>query len=317
MPRSTGKFISYDIRPAKQSERLILVDMLKAASDSGLPIGRYRYVGMGANRFYDFLLMHRYLGIADMISLEHDEGFFERAKYNAPYKFIDVRNISSADFIAADDKKAPSIYWLDYDGGISKQIISDINDYADAAKIGDFIFMTVSGNPPRAIDRENDAGRLAWLQDQLGAVAGDVTVEDVERATFPDAVHKVLWTGFKTAFAARTDGAFYPLLQVSYADSMPMITFGGAFLTAGQAVGVTEKIEQDLPFLNLSTRSKYEIRSLHITDKERTLFDMAVTSKSARSSEKNKLKNLGFRESEIKSYKDLLRYIPRYVETIF
>jgi hypothetical protein len=295
---------------------LILVDILKAAGDSGLPIGEYRYVGMGANRFYDFLLIHRYLGITKMISLEHDEIFYERAKFNAPYSFINVKKISSTDFIATDEKEEKSIYWLDYDGGISRQIISDINDYAAGTKLGDFLFMTVSGNAPRVIDRENNVSRLVWLQDQLGAVAGEVTIEDVERATFPDAVHKVLWASFKTAFAARTDGVFFPLLQISYSDSMPMITFGGAFLAIGQALALKSKLTRHLPFLNLAECSKYEIRSLHLTDRERALFDIAVTSSNTRSSERNKLKKLGFRDAEINSYKDLLRYLPRYVETI-
>ncbi len=63
MTRSTARFISYDLRPAKQSERTILLDLLRLTSDSGLNITGYRYVGMGANRFYDFLLMHKYLGL--------------------------------------------------------------------------------------------------------------------------------------------------------------------------------------------------------------------------------------------------------------
>src|SRR4051794_25050618 len=90
-PRSTARFIPYDLRPAKQSERKILVDLLKTGGDIGLPIGDYRYVGMGANRFYDFLMLHKHLGICSMVSLEHDPKMFKRAAFNVPYNFIDVR----------------------------------------------------------------------------------------------------------------------------------------------------------------------------------------------------------------------------------
>lgn len=316
MPRSTGKFISYDIRPSKQSERSILIDILRAGSDSGLPINGYRYVGMGANRFYDFLLIHRYLGISNMISLEHDPKFFERAKFNAPYNFIDVRNLSAADFADQDKDTEQTVYWLDYDGGISGQIVSDIFTYSGKMKIGEFIFVTVSGNPPRAIDRSSDSERLVWLQDNIGDVSGTVQMEDVERSTFPDAVYKILMTSFKNAFSPRQEGKFIPLLQVEYSDSMPMITVGGGFLTEGQSVSIQSKLRKSLPFLSSAAPGKYEIRSLHITEKERALLDKAVTAKSRRCSERNRLLSLGFNDREIDAYRDLLRYLPRYVEAI-
>jgi len=316
MPRSTGKFISYDLRPAKQSERMILVDLLKAGGDSGLPIRDYRYVGMGANRFYDFLLIHRYLGITRMISLEHDEKFVNRARFNVPYKFIEVENSTAADFIAEDTSITPSVYWLDYDGGIGSHIIGDITSLSNRLKLGDFCFVTVFGGPPKVIDRANDADRLVWLQDSLGDVSGTVSIEDVERANFPDAVHKILMTTFQNVFAPRMDGKFIPLLQVEYSDSMPMVTVGGAFLSEGQAVGIRSKIKSVLPFLETAEQKLYEIRSLHLTERERQLFDGAVTATGRRSKEHNKLKELGFKDAELGAYKDLLRYLPRYVEAI-
>ncbi|MEL0156368.1 O-methyltransferase [Sphingopyxis sp.] len=315
MPRSTGKFISYDLRPSKQTERLIFVDILKAAGDSGLPMGEYRYVGMGANRFYDFLLVHRYLGITKMISLEHDDKFYERAKFNTPFSFIEVENISTADFIHRDNTDHPSVFWLDYDGGIGPNIVGDVTSLAAKAKLGDFLFVTVSGNPPRAIDRSKDSERLAWLQDNLGDVAGSLELIDVEKSSFPDAVHKILCASFKNAFSPRKDGSFVPLLQVEYSDSMPMVTMGGAFLSEGQAAGVTKKVRKAVPFLP-SGEEKYAIQSLHITERERALFDLAVTSKRQRTAESNKLKALGFKDADLSAYKDLLRYLPRYVESI-
>lgn len=93
--------LSCDLRPSKQAERGILIDLLRIAGDCGFPIGNYRYVGMGANRFYDFLLLHNYLGIKDMVSLEHDSDMFKRAVFNVPYGFIDVKETSAQDYIAS------------------------------------------------------------------------------------------------------------------------------------------------------------------------------------------------------------------------
>ena len=241
--RSTAKFISYDLRPAKQSERGILVDVLKIAGDCGLPIRDYRYVGMGANRFYDFLLLHKYLGVRDMISLEHDVGMYKRAVFNVPYRFIDVRHTTVVNFLAADGGERPEILWLDYDGGVGPDIVADIMSMATRAKVGDFCFVTVAGPPPRIMEAMSDSDRLTTIRETMGDVAGDIEPEDVERSHFHFAVHKILMAAFKNAFAARHEGKFVPLLQVEYADSMSMVTVGGAFLANGTAVDLRGRLK--------------------------------------------------------------------------
>jgi hypothetical protein len=315
-PRSTARFISYDLRPAKQSERRILLDLLKIAGDCGLPIAEYRYIGMGANRFYDFLLIHKYLGLSRMISLEHDPVMYKRAVFNCPYSFIDVQKKTAADFIATDTFSISSIIWLDYDGGISPLITQDIASLSTKLKVGDFCFVTVFGGPPGVLNRVSDSDRLAWFQDELGDVAADISLADVEKASFPDAVHKVLIAAFLNAFSVRRDGKFVPFLQVEYADSSPMITVGGGLLADGQAVAFKHRTQKALPFLNTEDTKLYEIKSLYLTERERVLFDRATTWPNKRSSERNHLKKLGFKDQEMAAYKDLIRYLPRYVETI-
>lgn len=316
MARSTAKFISYDLRPAKQSERGLLIDILRVGGDCGLPIRDYRYIGMGANRFYDFLMIHKYVGIKKMVSLEHDQSMYNRAVFNVPFKFIDVRNVTVADFIAQDEEKCSDIFWFDYDGGIGPEIVADIMSMAMKMKLGDFCFVTVFGGPPGSMDRVSDEDRLSMLKDAVGDNAGLVELADVERASFPIAVHKILVSAFKEAFAARTDGKFFTLLQVEYRDSVPMVTVGGAFLNDGQISSYKAKLKASLPFLKLGPPDLYEIKSLHITERERGLFDRAVTASKKRSAERNALKQLGFKDAEITAYEELLRYLPRYVETI-
>jgi hypothetical protein len=315
MARSTARGISYDLRPSKQAERRIMMDVLRAAAESGLPIANYRYVGMGAVRFYDFLLIHRYVGVDSMISLEHDDDLFVRAKFNVPYDFIEVRNQGTDAFLAADAFEAPTILWFDYDGGLSPQIVADLTAAALKMKQGDFFFVTVYGGPPRATAKRNVADRLIWLQDTLGDVSGDVRAEDVEDSTFSRSVHKVLMAAFKNAFVSRRDGSFRIFLQVEYKDSVPMVTVGGAFLSNGQAIGFMKKLAGQLPFLSRKADELYEVTPLHITERERSLFDRAAT-KRGQSAERNALKRLGFKDSELAAYRDLIRYLPRYVEAI-
>ena len=73
MKASTANFIAYNLRPAKQTERRLLLDFLSCAREEGIANSEYRYVGMGGMMFYDFHLIHRFLGISQMISLERDK----------------------------------------------------------------------------------------------------------------------------------------------------------------------------------------------------------------------------------------------------
>lgn len=271
---------------------------------------------MGANRLYDFLLVHRYLGINNMISLEYDPGMFERARFNCPYSFIDVLPETAESYIGDDPFQEPAVLWLDYDKGISRRIVADIASLAIKLKVGDFCFVTVYGGPPDALDRKNDEERLVWFQDVLADVSGDVSLEDVERSSFPKAVHKTLVSAFQNAFASRRDGAFIPFLQIQYSDSVPMMTVGGGLLADGQVHAFKARMADALPFLALGETKIYRIRSLNLTERERALFDLATTKRRKRSPEYNALRKLGFKDSDLKAYKDLLRYLPRYVETI-
>jgi hypothetical protein len=272
---------------------------------------------MGANRFYDFLLIHKYLGLATMVSLEQNPVMYERAIFNCPYSFIQVEPKSAAQFIAEDEFNVGTILWLDYDGGIGPSITNDVASLSTKLKVGDFCFVTVYGGPPGAINRASDQERLAWLQDQLGDLATAVNLQDVQTSAFAIAVHKVLIAAFRNAFAMRRDGRFIPILQVEYSDSVPMITVGGGLLADGQAVTFLSRVKQSLPFLKAAESELYEIKSLHLTERERALFDRVTTRPNKRNSrERNQLTKLGFSDVEFQAYKDLLRYLPRYVETM-
>ncbi len=309
--RSTARFIAYDLRPAKQSERGLLVDVLKVAGDCGIPIRDYKYVGMGANRFYDFLMLHKHLGVKAMVSLEHDEQMYERAMYNVPYRFIEVRNESVLGFLQNVRSAKKELLWLDYDGGIGPEVVADIASVGARAKAGHFCFVTVSGHPPRVIESASAADRLTHLQETLGDFSGGVRVADTEKSSFATAVYKILVAAFKNAFPGDVENEFVFLLQVEYSDSMPMVTVGGGLLPTAKVKKLRKALSSSLPFLPQGTL--YRIRSFHLTERERALFDRAVTGDGA-SPEHETLELLGFKEPDLRAYSELVRYLPRYVE---
>ncbi|HET6247358.1 MAG TPA: O-methyltransferase [Tepidisphaeraceae bacterium] len=314
MKESTAKFISYDLRPAKQAERRILMDFLKCANEAGLTVSDCRYVGMGGTMFYDFHLMHRFLGVKRMISLERDPDTHPRSIFNCPFDFITVENRTVAEFLAADDDDAKTIYWLDYDDGINPEITADITALGARVKVGGFAFLTAYAEPPGALQKQTKEQRLEYFQQNMGDFSVGLTADEMENSEFPKTVHRVLVAAFKNAFSARTDGQFQILFQVQYKDSKPMVTVGGCFCENDAVPTVLKRVKADLPFLLRDP--PYKIPHLNLTERERAVFDMAVTKRRSNSKQSNSLKALGFRKRDFDAYRDMIRFLPRYHESI-
>lgn len=315
-PRSSAKFVSYDLRPSKQCERKMMLDSFNAAMESDFPISDYRYVGMGANRFYDFILIHKYLGIDKMISLEHDQKMLQRAIFNCPYKFIKILNATVHNFVSSDHFTENSIYWMDYDSRIRPDITRDIASLASRVKLGDFIFFTTCGVPPKNIEKKSGRERLDELNEVFHGLANSLTIEDMENVNFTRAVHKILHAAFTNAFVVRDEGVFRPFFQVEYADGLNMITYGGVFAETGKCKTFLDHLRIKVSFLSFELFKNYRIKKFDLTEKERNLFDLAVTAKRSNAKEIGELKRLGFETRELQSYSELLRYHSRYVETL-
>lgn len=314
MKRSSTDFIAYDLRPAKQTERRILLDFLKCANECGITVSDCRYVGMGGTTFYDFHLMHRFLGINRMVSLERNPDTHIRSEFNCPFNFIRVENVTAAAFMAGDTDERKTIYWFDYDDGFGPDIIADITALGTRLTLGGFAFVTVYGNPPGILDKESNEQRLEYFQENLNAFSIGLALADMETANFSKTVHQVLVSAFKNAFSARTDGQFQVLFQIQYKDSAPMVTVGGCFCERGHARALWRRVKADLPFL--LSASPYKMRNLNLTERERVIFDIAVTKRRSNSKQANSLRKLGFGQRDFDAYKDLIRFLPRYHESI-
>lgn len=312
--RSSASIVSYDLRPAKQCERRIMLDSFLTAMESGYPVPKYRYVGMGANRFYDFIMMHKHLGIDNMVSIEHDTEMFVRAIFNRPFHFISVSNSSVHDFVLEDRHTGNSIYWLDYDCEMRTSIATDIAALAPRICIGDFVFVTVRGTPPRHLLRENSANRLTELNEEFEELAGSLSIRDVENSSYYVAVKELLSASFSKAFSKHETGVFHPFFRVRYSDSTEMVSIGGVFDRQSRFEKFWDLMTARMPFLYKDWPQLYKLARFNYTDKERRLFDLAVTAQEG-AEEMEELRRLGFGSAEIRQYGELLRFHPRYVET--
>ena len=315
-PRSSAKVVSYDLRPAKQCERRLMMESFYTAIESGFPVSAYRYIGMGGISFYDFRLIHKYLGIKNMTSLEHDERIFPRAEFNCPFDFINVRCSTVQDFVLSDQFDGNSIFWLDYDDAVITDVISDIISISDRAQLRDFVFVTVPGNTPKFLMKLNAKDRIVELQDRLQEMAPALSDRDVEDVVFPRTIRKILRSAFDHAFAQRHEGEFNPFFQVQYADGQEMVTYGGNFATHQDCNYFNDLLRGKIPFIGSMSEQSYRIKRFNLTEKERLLFDRAATSTREDTEEIEHLIRLGFVDEDLHRYRELLRFSPRYVETL-
>src|SRR6266436_3252030 len=189
---------------------------------------------MGGTMFYDFHLLHRFLGVRRMVSIERDPVMHPRSRFNCPFDFITVENETVANFLANDKDDSTTIYWLDYDGEIGPDIISDVISLGTKVRVGGFAFVTVYAQTPGFLLKVGGEGRLAYLQEYLGDFSAGLTLADMENSAFPTTVYSILMTAFRNAFATRTDGVFQPLFRVRYR-AVTSLARGGSVPSAALA----------------------------------------------------------------------------------
>lgn len=141
MTEGSSDKVNYLIRPAKQVERKLIIEALQCLGKK-YHIPDYIYVGMGSRYFVDFQMIHKFLGIKDMISFEMDEENIKRFEFNLPYEFIDLQPYKSTDILPSIDWSKDFIIWLDYDQKIQRYMIEDIEIICDNAKPGTILILT-------------------------------------------------------------------------------------------------------------------------------------------------------------------------------
>ncbi len=314
MKRSTASFIAYQLRPSKQIERQLLINFVRCAAENDTALASYHYVGMGGISFYDFHLVHRLLGLRKMTSLERNTEIYPRCEFNRPFGFLKVLNQTSGDYLASSTQPDKCICWFDYDDGINPDITADITSLGAKLKPGGFAFVTVCAVPFGVLDRLSTAKRLNYFQEHFGDFAIGLNEEMMADSAFPDTVCRILSTAFQNAFAPRTDGKFLLQFRVSYKDSTPMITVGGYLGRPNEVSSVVKRLKKRMPFLMHT--APYQIRNFNLTERERNLFDVAATNSRKRSKEASALRALGFEDKHIELHQEIIRFIPRYQESI-
>jgi hypothetical protein len=240
----------YRLRINKHIERRLVFEVLQAA---GARVGfrNHRYIGLGSMWFVDFRLAHRKLRVDEMLSFEAP-GHAKRADFNKPYKGIEVLADKTHVLLPTYDAawwSKPSIWWLDFDGGLTDEVVGDLQ--AVVQRGAPSSVLVVSVNADRQTYREGDGLSPRREETAVGEVArllgagivapefdsppdGQGRYADVSKALFPKVLCDSLLTylSHATVQAARVHAGesvtFVPLFSLHHSDNVDMVTVGGA-----------------------------------------------------------------------------------------
>ena len=307
---NSGHKIDYSIRPAKCVERKIICELLLKFK-SNTPIYKYRYIGFGSFYFADFILFHNQLNIERMISIEKSH-VVERYKFNKPYNCIDIMFCDAQDALSREidfSSDLPDFIWLDYDGSISIDIISDLITASQKIHKGSFLF--VSFNPSIRFG-DADEERLPQLKEMFNDYLPSIKENDIDAVSMPQILYKTVDNAIQKAVSDRLSSdniSASSIFNVKYRDGAPMCTLGYYFHSTDEKIdlsavellpGVTSG---DVPVeIKVPRLTKAEIRALNKLLPNSTVEELNA-----------ELPYLG--NQDIENYIKLYKFYPNYVDS--
>jgi hypothetical protein len=238
--------LNYSLRPNKAIQRQLAFEGLEILARH-MPVAAAKYIGFGSVWFADFSMAHKRLGIQDMLSIEKDPILYSRAKFNAPFRTVQVEEGDSNTVLKTllVDEVAmskPWIVWLDYTSSLTPEVMEDIDLVTDRAPPNSVILVTINAmakNYGTGLD-----GRRNLIKDRFGdAVSDDLAPERFEKGNLPETVADcgLRYIDSRCKSFGRKPG-FIPAFKMPYRDSAHMVTFGGVL----PALGQEKQIEVDV-----------------------------------------------------------------------
>lgn len=308
--------VNFALRQNKSIERLIAfsgIQKLVTTMDVGSPV----YVGLGSVWFVDFQLAHRLLRCTKMVSIEHDDIVFVRAKFNRPWRTVDVRHGWSRDVmpdLLVETKYANEswIVWLDIDSAVDEGHIEEVKQLAIDLPDNSILLTTF-----KAVD--STYGRPAERNSRLKAMFGEAVEDEPFRSSreaqdqrrMMEVLSQAMLDAVESAVTkSGRRGGIVQAFRLMYKDAMPMVTVGWALPSMSTAPQTAELVA------NASWESidPEPIITPPLTHRE--LLALQTRMPSPRSLSESAVRRLGFalddgaRASYSKHY---LRY-PRYAE---
>ncbi len=326
--RKSYEIIDYKIRPGKCAERKMLCDSWSLLGNLR-PVSSYSYLGFGSTFFADFVLVHKNLGICDMVSMEKEVDDKERFEFNKPYNCIDIKYGLASEILASLSWDTPKIVWLDYDGHLSKKVLEDIQTVFSLAEVGSVVVITVNAHPDPTSDIEKiktiriDAMRKR-LEEHTPSSIGEMNLGGwgTAKAYYQVAAEVIDQTisDRSSGYAEENQLSYKQLFHFRYADGAKMLTFGGMIVNS--VIGAqTDGLFGDLEYIRTGAEA-FDIVVPNLTLMEIRELDKLLPDKENEGGPEgcaevdSESAILGILpKRDIDAYKAIYRFFPTFTET--
>lgn len=304
--------IDYRIRPSKHVERVMLCEAFRRLRFHVLE--DYQYVGLGSVFFADFRMVHRSLGITRMLSIERQQNDCARFEWNKPYSGIEMLFGETEQRLSDIDFSKPTIIWLDYDGPLSRSVISDIRHVAHAASHGSVLVATVNAHP-RKTDADG-ADMLQQVRGELGneRIPANISLSSLRGTGLSEFYRHVgdseIRDSLSTANGVRPATGhldYEQLFNFQYDDGAKMVTFGGVFFESGKRAEYDACAYDRLMFIKQAAEA-YRIRAPKLTFREIAYLERQLPLPNGTDLDTGPMPR-----SDAQRYIELYRYLPTFV----
>ena len=317
----SADYINYAIRPNKTVERKLIFESLSAI-DPIYNFARYRYIGLGALWFVDFVMAHKYLLIEDMISIEKDEYLASRAVFNRPYACVKVEPGESDSVLPhLPLEESPLLVWLDYDTSLDGPVLRDLSTLCQRALSGSVLIVTINAHKKSLPNKDADEQEFESDEARLRYFAGDLIPQTLPKGAMQASKYSAFLASVifdhmrrQVRKAGRENEQLLPLFNIRYSDNAPMITVGAAIVDEVQAQKTTALIEAKNLVTLMNESNQLSIGVPPLTLKEKASLDQLMPCDPAPTEEA--VSQLGFRlkPAQIVSYHRFYRYYPMFGE---
>ena len=309
-PSRSYRQVFYDLRPAKQVERRMIMDALGRLMNGGIPIRDYQYTGLGSIYFFDFVLLYKILGMRRFLSVEYDTSITKRVAFNKPFEPIEIRMTSIGDVIPELDTSLRHLVWLDYDDRLTNGVLLDASGAANHLSPESLLLVTVDVEPPS--DAATPEARAEYLRSEARAfLPYEFNTEWCIQSRYPATNLAIIANAITTGLAVRGVG-FHPLFKFTYADGHKMVTLGGMIGDAAVESRIDACDWSEAWYLRRNTHDDpYRIRVPRLTRRERLFLDQHMPGEPGWRPRAFELSG-----QELADYREIHRFYPLYGELL-
>ncbi|MDB5472548.1 MAG: hypothetical protein JWR84_4108 [Caulobacter sp.] len=308
--------VNYSLRPNKAIQRQIVFDGLELL-DRYIPLKKSLYIGFGSIWFTDFVLAHRRLQISDMISIENKPIGALRGKFNSPFKTVIVEEGDSSVVlrdIANREKELekPWVVWLDYDRGLTREVLDDVGIVITHAPINSVLIVTI--NAAAGSLGKGAGGRQHYLKNLLGDSVDDGLPQESFES---EGIVGVLANALQNYLVAQAvqlgrPGGLVPGFKIPYRDGSQMLTIGGV-LPAPAARSAVKACLQSVEWPGFPG---VPVEAPPLTLKEITALQRLLPS--AKPISRAQLRRIGFdlEDEQLRTYCEHYRRYPAFLQVV-